>query len=104
MLRSPLAEWPLSRAFASAKRVPQLAGFPMHISIVVRSRSFFVHAFLASITMPHIAAGDDFAGRMVNPGRRVGLRREFRNSGGNLLNKVLTCEPACYRRRFTILS
>lgn len=104
MLRSLLAEWTPSRACASKKRVPQLAGFPMHFSLVVRPRYFLVHALLASITMPHITAGDDYAGRMVNPGRRVGLSSEFRYSDGNLLIKVLTCEPACYRRRFTILS
>ena len=76
-LRSLLAAWPASRASASAKQVSQLAGFLMHVSFAVRPGSFFVHRLLASVGMPRIAAGADFAGRMANPGRRVALGPEF---------------------------
>ena len=76
-LRSLLAEWPASRTCASATQVSQLAGFLMHISFAVCPGSFFVHRLLASVGMPSIAAGDDFAGRMANPGRLVALGPEF---------------------------
>ena len=72
-----LAEWPPTRTYASAKQVSQLAGFIMHISFAVRPGSFFVNRPLASVGMPRIAAGDHFAGRMANPGRRVALGPEF---------------------------
>ena len=76
-LRLLLAEWPPTRTYASAKQVSQLAGFLMQISIAIRPRSFFVHRLLASVGMPRMAAGDHFAGRMANPGRRVALGPEF---------------------------
>ena len=76
-LRLLLAEWPRTRTHASAKQVSQLAGFPLHILFAVRPGSFFVHRLLASVGMPRIAAGDDSAGRMANPGRRVALGPEF---------------------------
>ena len=50
----------------------------MHTSFAVRPGSFFVHRLLALVGMPRIVAGDHFAGRMANPGRRVALGREFR--------------------------
>ena len=75
-LRVILAEWPPTRAHASAKQVSQLACFLMHISFAVRPGSFFVRRLLASVGMPRIAAGDHFAGRMANPGRRVALGPE----------------------------
>ena len=49
----------------------------MHISFVVCHGSLFVHRQLASVGMPRTAAGDDFAGRMANPGRPVALGPEF---------------------------
>ena len=70
-LRLLLAEWPPTRTYASAKQVSQQAGFLIHISFAVRPGSFFVHRLLASVGMSRIAAGDHFAGRMANPGRRV---------------------------------
>ena len=76
-LRLLLAEWPPTRTYASAKQVSQLAGFLMHIYFVVRAGSFFVDRLLALVGMPRIAAGDHFAGRMANPGRRVALGPEF---------------------------
>ena len=76
-LRSLLAEWPPSRASASARQVSQLAGFLMHVSFAVRPGSFFVQRLLASAGMPRIAAGEDFAFRVANPGRRIALRPEF---------------------------
>ena len=76
-LRLLLAEWPSTRTYASAKQVSQLAGFLMHISFAVRHGSLFVHRLLASVRMPRIAAGDHFAGRMANSGRRVALGPEF---------------------------
>ena len=72
-----LAQWPPSRAYASAKKVSHLAGFLMHISFAVRRGSFFVHRLLASVGMPRIAVGEYFAGRMTNLGRRVALGPEF---------------------------
>ena len=76
-LRLLLGEWPPTRTYASARQVSQLAGFLMHICFAVRPGSFFVHCLLASVGMPRIAAGDHFAGRMANPGRRVALGPEF---------------------------
>ena len=76
-LRLLLAEWPPTRIYASAKQVSHLAGFLTHISFAVPRGSFFVHRLLASVGMPRIAAGDHFAGRMANPGRRVALGPEF---------------------------
>ena len=75
-LRLLLAEWPPTRTYASAKQVSQLVGFLMHIYFAVRPASFFVHRVLASVGMPRIAAGDHFAGRVANPGRRVALGPE----------------------------
>ena len=75
-LRVLSAEWPSTRTHASAKQVSQLAGFLMHISFAVRPGSFFVHRLLSSVGMPRIAAGDHFAGRMADPGRRVALGPE----------------------------
>ena len=75
-LQSLLAEWPRSRTCASAKQASQLAGSLMHTSFAVRLGSFFVHRLLASVGMPRIAAGDDFAGRTATPG--VALGPEFR--------------------------
>ena len=76
-LRLLLAEWPSTRTYASAKQVWQFAAFLMHISFAVRPGSFSVHRLLSSVGMPRIAAGDHFAGRMANPGRRVALGPEF---------------------------
>ena len=76
-LHTILAEWPPSRASASAKQVSQLVGFLMHVSFAVRPGGFFVNRLLASVGMPRIAAGADFAGRMANPGRRLALGPEF---------------------------
>ena len=76
-LRLLLADWPPTRTYALAKQVSQLAGFLMHIYFAVRLGYFFVHRLLASVGMPRIAAGDHFAGRMANPGRRVALGPEF---------------------------
>ena len=77
ILRLLVAECHSTRTYASAKQVSQLAGFLMHIYFAVRSGSFFVHRMLASVGMPRIVAGDHFAGRMANPGRRVALGPEF---------------------------
>ena len=49
----------------------------MHISLGVSPGSFFVHRLLASVGMPRIAAGDNFAGQLANPGRRVARGPEF---------------------------
>ena len=76
-LRLLSAEWPPTRIYASAKQVSQLAGFLMHISFAVRLGSFFVHRLLSSVGMRRIAAGDHFADRMANSGRRVGLGPDF---------------------------
>ena len=76
-LRLSLAQWPPTRTYASAKQVSQLAGFLMHISFAVYPGSFVVHRLLASIGVLRIAAGDQFAGRMANPGRCVALGPEF---------------------------
>ena len=76
-LRVILSEWPPSRTSASAKKVSQLVGFLMHVSFAFRPGSFFVHRMLASVGMPRIAAGAEYACRMVNPGRRVALGPEF---------------------------
>ena len=46
-LRSLLAEWPRSRASASARQVSKLAGFLRHISLAVRPGLFFVQRLLA---------------------------------------------------------
>ena len=86
-LRLLLAEWPPDRTYASAKQVSQLMGFLMHISFAVRPGSLFVHRLLASVGMPRIAAGDHFAGRMANPGRRVALGPEF-HAGSRVLALV----------------
>ena len=67
-LRSLLAEWPPSRASASARQVSKLAGFLMHVSFAVRPGLFFV---------PRVASGAGFAYRMPDPGRRVALGPEF---------------------------
>ena len=48
----------------------------MHISFAIRP-GLLVHRLLALVWMPRIAAGDHFAGRMANPGRRVALGPEF---------------------------
>ena len=76
-LRSLLAEWPPSRASASARQVSKLAGFLMHISFAVRPGLFFVQRLLASVGMPRVASGAGFAYRMSDPGRRVALGPEF---------------------------
>ena len=76
-LRLLLAEWPSTRTYASAKQVSQLADFLVHICFAVRPGSFSVHRLLASVGMPFIAAGDQFAVRMANPGRRIALGPEF---------------------------
>ena len=76
-LRSLLAEWPPSRASASARQVSKLAGFLMHISFAVRPGLFFVQRLLASVGMPRVASGAGFAYRMPDPGRRVALGPEF---------------------------
>ena len=86
-LRLILAEWPPTRTYASAKQVSQLAGFLMHISFAVCPGSFFVHRLLALIGRPRIAAGDHFAGRMANPGRRVAFGPEF-HAGSRVLAVV----------------
>ena len=80
-LRVLLSEWPPSRVSASAKQVSQLVGFLMHVSFAFRPGSFFVQRMLASVGMPRITAGADYACRMVNPGLRVALGPEFH---GNL--------------------
>ena len=49
----------------------------MHIYFAVRPGYFFVHRLLASVGMPRIADGDQFAGRMANLGRRVAVGTEF---------------------------
>ena len=49
----------------------------MHISFAVRLVSVFVHCLLSSVGMPRIAAGDHFAGRIANPGRRVAVGPDF---------------------------
>ena len=66
-----LSDRPLSRASASAKQVPQLVGFFMHVSFAFRPSYFFVQRMLASVGMPSIAVGADYACRMANPGWRV---------------------------------
>ena len=76
-LRVLFSEWPPYRASASAKQVPQLVGFLMHVSFAFLQGSFFVQRVLASVGMPRIAAGADYACRMVNPGRRVAIGPEF---------------------------
>ena len=76
-LRLLLAEWPPTRTYAPAKQVSQLAGFVMHISFTVCPGYFFVDRLLALVGMPRIAAGDHFAGRTANTGRRVALGAEF---------------------------
>ena len=76
-LREILAVWPASRASASAKQVSELVGFLMLVSFAVRPGSFFVQRMLASVGMPRITAGADFACRTANPGRRVVLGPEF---------------------------
>ena len=76
-LRVLLSEWPPSRASASAKQVSQLVGFLMRVSFAFRPGSFFVQRTLAPVGMPRIAAGADYACRMVNPGRSVALGPEF---------------------------
>ena len=48
----------------------------MHISFAIRP-GLLVHRLLALVWMPRIAAGDHFAGRMANPGRRVALGPVF---------------------------
>lgn len=70
---SLLAEWPASRASASAKQVSQLASLLVHISFAVRPGAFCLHRLLASVEMPRMAAGTDFAGLMASPGRLVAL-------------------------------
>ena len=77
-LRSLLAEWPPSRASASARQVSKLAVFLMHISFAVRPGVFFfVQCLLASVGMPRVASGAGYAYRMAEPGRRVALGPEF---------------------------
>ena len=76
-LRSFLVEGPASCTHAPAKYVPELAGFLIHMSFAVLPRPFFVHRLLASVGIPRSAAGDDFAGRMTNPRRRVALGPEL---------------------------
>ena len=49
----------------------------MPISFPVRPGSLFVHRLLPLVGIPRIAAGDHFAGRLANPGRRVALGPEF---------------------------
>ena len=68
-----LAAWPASRASASANEVSKLVGFLIHVSFSIRPGSFFVQRMLASVGMPRITAGADFACRTVNPGRQVVL-------------------------------
>ena len=73
-----LSEWPPSRASDSAKQVSQLVGFLMHGSFPFRPGSFSVQRMLASVGMPRIAAGTDYARRMANPpGLRVAIGPEF---------------------------
>ena len=55
----------------------QLVGFFVRVSFAFRPGSFFVQHILASVGMPLIAAGTDYACRMANPGRRVALGPEF---------------------------
>ena len=76
-LQNLLAEWPSSRASASARQVSQLVGFLIHVSFAVRPRRFFVNRLLASVGMPRISAGADFGFRTANPGRRLVLGPEF---------------------------
>ena len=76
-LRLLLAEWPPSRASASARQVSKLAGFLMHISFAVRLGLFFVQRLLASVGLPRVASGAGFAFRMPDPGRCVALGPEF---------------------------
>ena len=54
-----------------------LVGFLMIVSFAFRPGSFFVHHMLASIRMPRITAGAEYACRTVIPGRRVALGPEF---------------------------
>ena len=75
-LRVILLEWPLSRVSASAKQVSHLVGFLMIVSFAFPPGSFFVYRMLASIGMPRVAAGAEYACRMVIPGRLVGLGPE----------------------------
>ena len=76
-LRLLSAERPPTRTYASAKQVSQPAGFLMHFSSAVRPGSFFVHRLLTSVGVPRVAAGDHFAGRIANPGRRDVFGPEF---------------------------
>ena len=76
-LRVILSEWPPSGASALAKQVSQLVGFLMHVSFAFRPGVFFAHRMLASVGMPRIAAGVEYARRMANHGRRVALGPEF---------------------------
>ena len=57
--------WPLSQISASAKQVLPLVVFLMHVSFAFRPGSLFVHDVLTSDGMPRIAAGAEYACRMI---------------------------------------
>ena len=50
----------------------------MYVPFALRPGGFSVSRLLASVRMPRIAAGADFACRTANPGRRLALGPEVR--------------------------
>ena len=52
-------------------------GLPNAYFVCCSSGSFFLHRLLASVGIPRIPAGRNFAGRMANAGRRVAFGPKF---------------------------